>query len=94
MVSGGWASHIYELDVQQLDAFRRGPLAEMIGVRSEGKRVPGFVWTAPPAFKLAFLQSLLAGDGSSSLLPGKTIQISYPTRSPRRRPPLTQSVAR
>jgi DNA gyrase subunit A len=58
------------------------PLAEMIGVRSERKRVPVFVWTAPPAFKLAFLQSLFTGDGSSYLLPRKTIQISYSTRSP------------
>jgi DNA gyrase subunit A len=76
-------SRIYELDVQQLAELRSSPLAEMIGLRSESKRVPGFVWTAPPAFKLAFLRSLFTGDGSSSLLPRKTIQVSYSTRSPR-----------
>jgi DNA gyrase subunit A len=76
-------SRIYELDVQQLDTLRGSPLAEMIGLRSESKRIPGFVWTAAPAFKRAFLQSLFTGDGSSSLLPRKTIQVSYSTRSAR-----------
>ncbi|MGQ0668704.1 MAG: DNA gyrase subunit A [Actinomycetota bacterium] len=45
------------------------------------KRVPSFVWRASPAAKATFLKALFEGDGSSSLLPRKTIQISYSTRS-------------
>jgi DNA gyrase subunit A len=60
-----------------------GPLAEMISLRSAQKFVPSFVWAGPAAIKRAFLQSLFEGDGSSSLLPRKTIQVSYSTRSAR-----------
>ncbi|HZM74408.1 MAG TPA: intein-containing DNA gyrase subunit A [Candidatus Limnocylindrales bacterium] len=52
-----------------------------MGQRSAAKRIPSFVWRGPAAVKRAFLQSLFEGDGSSSLLPGATIQISYSTRS-------------
>jgi DNA gyrase subunit A len=43
--------------------------------------VPERVWTGTQAFKRAFLQALFTGDGSSSLLPRKTIQVSYSTYS-------------
>jgi DNA gyrase subunit A len=76
-------SLLHELDVQQLDMLRFSPLAEMVGLRSESKRVPSFVWSAGPACKRAFLQSLFTGDGSSSLLARNTIQVSYSTRSAR-----------
>jgi DNA gyrase subunit A len=39
------------------------------------------VWRGSRPFKRAFLQALFTGDGSSSLLPRKTIQISYSTIS-------------
>jgi DNA gyrase subunit A len=64
-------------------AMRLTPLAELIGCLSAVKQVPGFVWRSAPAVKRAFLQSLFEGDGSSSLLPRHTIQVSYSTRSSR-----------
>ncbi|HUA12029.1 MAG TPA: DNA gyrase subunit A [Solirubrobacteraceae bacterium] len=72
----------YELDVQNLTRLRESPLAEMQGLSSEHKRVPDFVWADGHAFKRVFLQALFEGDGSCSLLPRRTIQISYSTRSP------------
>ena len=76
-------STLYELDVQDLTALRRSVLADLVGLRSADKAVPQFVWASSPAVKRAFLQSLFEGDGSSSLLPRNTIQISYSTRSAR-----------
>ena len=55
----------------------------MVGARSADKFVPEFVWRGPAAVKRAFLQALFEGDGSSSLLPRHTIQVSYSTRSER-----------
>jgi DNA gyrase subunit A len=74
-------SELFELDVQNLAAVRTSVLAPMIGVSAEAKVVPEIVWEGDPFFKRAFLQSLFTGDGSSSLLPRKTIQISYSTYS-------------
>jgi DNA gyrase subunit A len=71
----------HELDVQNLSALRSSPLAELEGARSADKRVPDFAWKAGGAFKRVFLQALFTGDGSSSLLPRSTIQVSYSTRS-------------
>jgi DNA gyrase subunit A len=71
----------HELDVQNLSALRSSPLACMEGLRSEDKRVPEFVWRAGATFKRVFLQSLFEGDGSCSLLPRRTVQISYSTHS-------------
>ncbi len=71
----------YELDVQNLAALRGSPLAAMDGLTSEHKRVPEFVWTGSRGLKRVFLQALFEGDGSCSLLPRNTIQISYSTRS-------------
>ncbi|MER7459114.1 intein-containing DNA gyrase subunit A [Micromonospora sp. NPDC126480] len=76
-------STLHELDVQDLAALRTSVLGELIGARSAGKFVPEFVWRGPAAVKRAFLQALFEGDGSSSLLPRHTIQISYSTRSER-----------
>ncbi len=74
-------SRCHELDIHNLDALRRSPLGEIAGQRSDAKRVPELVWRSGSAFKRAFLQALYTGDGSSSLLPRNTIQISYSTRS-------------
>jgi DNA gyrase subunit A len=72
----------HELDVQNLATLRESPLAELEGLASEHKRVPEVVWSAGSAFKRIFLQALFEGDGSCSLLPRSTVQISYSTRSP------------
>ncbi|MGH8901388.1 MAG: DNA gyrase subunit A [Egibacteraceae bacterium] len=58
-------------------------LAVLVGQRSAEKRIPSFVWSESAAFKRLFLQALFTGDGSSSLLPPKTILITYSTRSER-----------
>ncbi|KXK60172.1 DNA gyrase subunit A [Micromonospora rosaria] len=76
-------STLHELDVQDLTALRASVLAELVGARSAAKFVPEFVWQGPAAIKRAFLQALYEGDGSSSLLPRNTIQVSYSTRSQR-----------
>jgi DNA gyrase subunit A len=74
-------SLLLELDIHNLDDLLASPLADMAGATSEQKRVPESVWRAPLAFKRTFLQALFEGDGSASLLPRKTIQISYSTYS-------------
>ncbi|TNH22981.1 DNA gyrase subunit A [Micromonospora orduensis] len=74
-------STLHELDVQELTALRTSLLGDMVGARSAAKFVPEFVWQGPAAVKRAFLQALFEGDGSSSLLPRNTMQISYSTRS-------------
>jgi DNA gyrase subunit A len=72
---------LHRLDVQRQDAWERTPLAALVGLKSRAKAVPETVWRRGTAFKRAFLQALFAGDGSSSLLPRATIQISYTTYS-------------
>jgi DNA gyrase subunit A len=74
-------SVLHELDVHNLAALRESPLAELEGSKSAAKRIPERVWRGSQGFKRAFLQALFTGDGSSSLLPRKTIQISYSTYS-------------
>ncbi|HXY71581.1 MAG TPA: DNA gyrase subunit A, partial [Actinomycetota bacterium] len=76
-------SMLHELDVHDLGSFRSGPLSEFCGLRSADKRVPAFVWGASAAFKRQFLQALYEGDGSSSLLPRGSIQITHSTYSER-----------
>jgi DNA gyrase subunit A len=71
----------HELDVQSLAALRATPLVEMEGLTSEHKRIPEFVWAGDSALKRTFLQALFEGDGSCSILPRSTIQVSYSTRS-------------
>jgi DNA gyrase subunit A len=74
-------STCHELDVQNLTALRASRLAELEGCRSASKRVPECVWSGGAALKRVFMQAMFEGDGSSSLLPRSTIQISYSTRS-------------
>jgi DNA gyrase subunit A len=71
----------WELDVQNLAALDASPLVALKGARSAEKRIPERVWRGSQAFKRVFLQTLFTGDGSSSLLPRKTIQVSYSTYS-------------
>ncbi len=75
-------SLLHELDIQNLDALRESPLVAIVG-KASAKRVPEFVWRSGGAFKRAFLRSLFTGDGSSSLLPRNSIQVSYSTYSER-----------
>ena len=72
---------LHELDVHNLDALQDSPLGGSLGSARADKRIPELVWRSTAAFKRAFLQALFTGDGSSSLLPRKTIQISYSTYS-------------
>ncbi|BBX98975.1 intein-containing DNA gyrase subunit A [Mycobacterium lacus] len=52
-----------------------------VGCQSADKYVPEWMWHAPAAVKRVFLQALFEGDGTCSVLPRNTIQISYSTRS-------------
>jgi DNA gyrase subunit A len=74
-------SALWELDIQNLSALKETPLAPLIGARARDKRVPELVWKRGASFRCEFLRALFTGDGSSSLLPRKTIQISYSTYS-------------
>jgi DNA gyrase subunit A len=74
-------SRLHEIDVQNLTALRESPLAALIGVASCAKCIPEAIWEGSPGAKRVFLQALFTGDGSSSLLPRKTIQVSYSTYS-------------
>ncbi len=74
-------STIHELDIHNLAALRLSPLAELEGSKSAQKVIPERVWRESQGFKRTFLQALFTGDGSSSLLPRKTMQISYSTYS-------------
>jgi DNA gyrase subunit A len=76
-------SLLHELDVQRLDALLDSPLAAIAGELSAAKSIPDRVWEGTQAFKRVFLQALFTGDGSSSSLPRKTIQVSYSTYSER-----------
>ena len=76
-------SLLHELDVQNLALLRESPLASQLGLASRDKAVPEQVWRSGTAFKRAFLQALFTGDGSSSLLPRNSIQVSYSTYSER-----------
>ncbi|MDX6720449.1 MAG: gyrase subunit, partial [Solirubrobacteraceae bacterium] len=61
----------------------RAGLACLIGHASRDQHVPERVWCGSIAFKRAFLQALFTGDGSSSLLPRSTIQVSCSSYSER-----------
>ena len=73
---------LYELDIHNLTHLRNSPLASSLGQASAEKRIPDEIWNGTPGLQRVFLQALFTGDGSSSLLPRKTIQISCSTRSP------------
>jgi DNA gyrase subunit A len=74
-------SMLWELDVHALGHLIGSPLAGLAGKRSAEKRIPERVWRGSQGFKRVFLQALFTGDGSSSLLPRNTMQISYSTYS-------------
>ncbi|MEA2230423.1 MAG: gyrase subunit, partial [Solirubrobacteraceae bacterium] len=74
-------SRLRELDIHNLSNLRASPLRCLIGYESRAKHVPERVWRGSAAFKRAFLQALFTGDGSSSLLPRRTIQVSYSSNS-------------
>ncbi|MFL5953999.1 MAG: DNA gyrase subunit A [Gaiellaceae bacterium] len=74
-------SMLWELDVQNTERLDESPLADLRSLRAVNKRVPERVWQSSQAYKRVFLQALFTGDGSSSLLPRKTIQVSYSTCS-------------
>ena len=74
-------STLFELDVHNLDRLLSSPLRVLVGLRSAEKCIPESVWLGSQGFKRVFLQALFTGDGSSSLLPRKTIQVSYSTYS-------------
>ena len=76
-------SLLHELDIQNLKCLLGSALAPLVGQRSAAKRVPDSVWQGTKGFKRAFLQAIFTGDGSSSLLPRNTIQISYSSYSER-----------
>ncbi|MDQ3092875.1 MAG: DNA gyrase subunit A, partial [Actinomycetota bacterium] len=76
-------SQLHEIDVHNLLALRASALGCLIGLRAADKYIPERVWGGTAAFKRAFLQALFTGDGSSSLLPRRTIQVSYSTYSER-----------
>ncbi len=73
----------FELDVHNLHELMGSVLGPLTGQRSAHKHVPERVWGASMPYKRAFLQALFTGDGSSSLLPRSTIQVSYSTISPK-----------
>jgi DNA gyrase subunit A len=74
-------SRLHELDVQNLASLRDSALQSLAGLDSDEKVIPDRVWRGSRPYKRVFLQSLFTGDGSSSLLPRKTIQVSYSTYS-------------
>jgi DNA gyrase subunit A len=78
LASGKALHRLHALDLARISS---GPLGELAMGGARMKRIPERVWLAPFAFKRIFLQALFEGDGSASLLPRKTIQISYSTYS-------------
>ncbi|MCP9486667.1 MAG: DNA gyrase subunit A [Gaiellaceae bacterium MAG52_C11] len=72
---------LHRLCVSDIASLRGSPLVELGIAGARKKRVPERVWCGGQGFKRVFLQALFTGDGSSSLLPRKTIQISYSTYS-------------
>lgn len=76
-------STLHELDIHNLTGLKQTRLWDMVGQRSADKYVPEWLWHSPAAVKRVFLQALFEGDGSCSVLPRNTIQISYSTRSER-----------
>src|SRR3954447_16927617 len=74
-------SMLWELDVHNTSRLRESALHDLELQRAAEKRIPERVWQASQGYKRVFLQALFTGDGSSSLLPRKTIQVSYSTYS-------------
>ena len=64
-----------------MNRLRESELAGLGIAASREKTIPELVWRSPAPFKRAFLRALFEGDGSSSLLPRNSIQVSYSTYS-------------
>ena len=73
---------IFELDIQNMDAFRNGPLADLIGHRAADKFVPECVWAGGWGVKRAFLSACFEGDGGPRVAPDG-FSIQYTTYSDR-----------
>ncbi|HET8615934.1 MAG TPA: DNA gyrase subunit A [Actinomycetales bacterium] len=74
---------VYELDVQNMGAFASSPMRELIGLKSDEKRVPEFVWRGGPGVKRAFLMAAFEGDGGITVAPDDSLSLHYSTRSAR-----------
>jgi DNA gyrase subunit A len=72
---------VYEFDVQNMGAFSSSPMRELIGLKSDKKRVPEFVWRGGPGVKRAFLMAAFEGDGGITVAPNDSISLHYSTRS-------------
>lgn len=77
------AKVLHRLDIYDIAALRDFDLGQLTGQRSAAKQVPAFVWQSTTGVRRVFLQALFEGDGSSSLLPRNSMQVSYSTRSDR-----------
>ena len=73
---------IHELDIHDMEAFRSGPLADMIEVRSEHKYIPEAVWRGGWGVKRAFLMACFEGDGGPRVAPDG-FSVHYTTYSNR-----------
>jgi DNA gyrase subunit A len=73
---------IFELDIQNMEHFAAGPLAELIGSRSVQKFVPECVWMGGWGVKRAFLAACFEGDGGPRIA-GDGFTIHYSTYSER-----------
>ena len=73
---------IHELDVHDMEAFRCGPLADLIEVRSEHKYIPEAVWLGGWGVKRAFLMACFEGDGGPRVAPDG-FSVHYTTYSDR-----------
>ncbi|MDQ3952270.1 MAG: DNA gyrase subunit A, partial [Actinomycetota bacterium] len=73
---------LYRLDVQGRDCFADTPIRSIVCGLARDKSIPDYVWGANREFKRIVLQAMFEGDGSCSLLPRNTIQVSYCTNGP------------
>ncbi len=72
---------IHELDVQRMEAFAAGPLAELLGLKAADKVVPEQVWRGTAGLKRAFLMALFEGDGGVRLANDRSVTVQYSTYS-------------
>jgi DNA gyrase subunit A len=70
-----------EMDIHDLRALKESLPGALVGMPSNERSVPEFIWRAVPAIKRAFLQSLFEGGSTWSSLERRSIQISYSTPS-------------
>ncbi len=77
----GSGKPLYELDIQNLEALRRSPLADQVGRRAAAKRIPETVWRGTAGVKRAFLMALFEGDGGIVLDKRHTLRVDYSTDS-------------